>query len=66
MRRSSIWWLVSSIALTPACSKPADKAAEAPPADTTAAAAPAPAPAGPQAIVTVLYQTPKDTAAFDK
>jgi len=50
-----------------ACSKPADKAA--PPADTTAApaAAPAPpAPAGPQAIVTVLYKWPKSPAAFEK
>ena len=27
MRLSSIWWLVPSIALIPACSKPADKAA---------------------------------------
>jgi uncharacterized protein (TIGR02118 family) len=35
------------------------------PADTTAAATPAP-PAGPQAIVTVLYKWPKDTAAFEK
>ena len=54
MRRSPIW-LVSSLALATACSKPADKAAEAPPADTAAAAAPA-APAGPQAIVTVIYK----------
>jgi uncharacterized protein (TIGR02118 family) len=64
MRRSSSWWLVPSIVLTAACGKPAEKAAEAPPADTAAAAAPAPA--GPQAIVTVLFQTPKDTAAFEK
>jgi uncharacterized protein (TIGR02118 family) len=48
-----------------ACSKPADKPAEAPPPDSAAAAAPA-APAGPQAIVTVIYNTPKDTAAFEK
>lgn len=33
-------------------------------ADTTAAVTPAP-PAGPQAIVTVLYKWPKDTAAFE-
>ncbi len=39
---------------------------EAPKADTTAVVAPAPAPAGPQAIVTVLYKWPKDTAAFEK
>ena len=66
MRRSSIWWLVPSIALASACSKPADKAAEAPPADTAAAAAPAPAPTGPQAIVTVIYKQPKDPKAFEK
>jgi uncharacterized protein (TIGR02118 family) len=57
-------WLVPSLALAAACSKPADKPAEAAAADTTAAAAPAPA--GPQAIVTVIYNTPKDTAAFEK
>jgi uncharacterized protein (TIGR02118 family) len=64
MRRFPSWWLVPSIALTAACSKPADKPAEAP-VDTTAAMAPA-APAGPQAIVTVIYNTPKSTAAFEK
>ena len=64
MRRSSTWWLIPSIALTAACGKPADKPAEAPPADTAMAAAPAPA--GPQAIVTVIYQTPKSSAAFEK
>jgi uncharacterized protein (TIGR02118 family) len=47
-----------------ACGKTGDKGAEAPAADTTAAAAPAPA--GPEAIVTVLYNQPKDTAAFEK
>jgi uncharacterized protein (TIGR02118 family) len=52
------------MALVAACSKPADKAAEAPPADTAAAAAPAPA--GPQAIVTVIYNQPKSAAAFEK
>jgi uncharacterized protein (TIGR02118 family) len=57
--------LVPTLALAAACSKPADKPAEAPAADTTAAAAPA-APVGPQAIVTVIYNTPKDTAAFEK
>ena len=56
-------WLVPSLALVAACGKPADKAAEAPAAD---AAAVAPAPAGPQAIVTVLYNPPKDPAAFEK
>ena len=64
MRRFPSWCLLPAMALATACSKPADKAAEAPAADTTAAAAPAPS--GPQAIVTVLYQTPKDTAAFEK
>ena len=64
MRRSPRW-LIPTLALVAACSKPADKPAEAPPADTTAAAAPA-APSGPQAIVTVIYNPPKDTAAFEK
>ena len=65
MQRSSMW-LVSSLVLTTACSKPAEKAAEAPPADTAAMAAPAPAPTGPQAIVTVVYKQPKSPAAFEK
>jgi len=63
MRRFPSWWLIPSMALAAACSKPADKAAEAPPADTAAAAAPAP---GPQAIVTVIYNQPKSPAAFEK
>ena len=50
-------WLVSSLVLAAACSKPADKAPEAPPADSAMAAAPAPA--SPQAIVTVIYNPPK-------
>jgi uncharacterized protein (TIGR02118 family) len=58
-------WLVPSLVFAAACSKPADKAAEAPPADTAAAAAPA-APAAPQAIVTVIYKQPKSPAAFEK
>jgi uncharacterized protein (TIGR02118 family) len=64
MRRFSMW-LVPSLVFAAACSKPADKAAEAPPADTAAAAAPA-APAAPQAIVTVIYKQPKSAAAFEK
>jgi uncharacterized protein (TIGR02118 family) len=64
MRRSSMW-LVPSLVFAAACSKPADKAAEAPPADTAAAAAPA-APAASQAIVTVIYKQPKSPAAFEK
>jgi hypothetical protein len=65
MRRVPSWWLVPSLALSVACGKPADKAPEMP-ADT-AAAPQASAPAGgPKAIVTVLYNTPKDTAKFEK
>ena len=64
MRRPSSWLLVPALAVAAACGKTGDKGAEAPAADTTAAAAPAPA--GPQAIVTVLYNQPKDTAAFEK
>ena len=62
MQRFPSWYLIPSIVLAAACSKPADKPAEAPPAE----AAPAPAPAGPQAIVTVIYNQPKDAAAFEK
>jgi uncharacterized protein (TIGR02118 family) len=64
-------FVLGSLTLAAACSKPADKAASAP-ADTTAApAAPAAAPAapaaaGPQAIVTVIYKQPKDPKAFEK
>jgi hypothetical protein len=57
-------WLIPSLALAAACSKPADKPAEAPAADSASAAAPAPA--GPQAIVTVIYNQPKDPKAFEK
>ncbi len=60
MRRLPRWWLVSPFALAAACGPAADKPAEAPPAETAAA------PAGPAAIVTVIYNTPKDTAAFEK
>ena len=64
MQRFPSWYLIPSIVLAAACSKPADKPAEAPPAE--AAPAPAPVPAGPQAIVTVIYNQPKDAAAFEK
>jgi uncharacterized protein (TIGR02118 family) len=57
MRRFPSWWLVTSLALATACGRADDKAAGAP-ADA--------APAGPAAIVTVIYNTPKDTAAFEK
>jgi uncharacterized protein (TIGR02118 family) len=62
MRRRSRWLLVSGFAFTAACGKAGDKGSEARGEDTTAAAAPA----GPMAIVTVLYNTPKDTVAFEK
>jgi uncharacterized protein (TIGR02118 family) len=62
MRRRSSWLLLSALALAPAC-KGGDKAAT-PGGDTTAAAIPAAT--GPMAIVTVLYNPPKDTAAFEK
>jgi len=61
MRRSS-WLLVAAPILVLACNKGGDRAANTPGADTAAAAAPA----GPGAIVTVIYNTPKDTAAFEK
>jgi uncharacterized protein (TIGR02118 family) len=51
-------------ALAAGCGKSGDKGAQAPAADTTAAAAPAPV--GPEAIVTVLYNQPKNPAAFEK
>jgi uncharacterized protein (TIGR02118 family) len=63
MRRLPSWRLVTSLALVGACGTQ-DKAANAP-ADTTTAAESA-APAGPGAIVTVIYNHPKDTAAFEK
>ena len=61
MRRSS-WLLVPASVLALACNKGGDRAADTPGADTATAAAPA----GPGAIVTVIYNTPKDTAAFEK
>jgi uncharacterized protein (TIGR02118 family) len=60
--RSSSRLLVPAFALVAACTPAGDKKAEAPAADTTAAAAPA----KPAAIVTVLYNTPKNAAAFEK
>jgi uncharacterized protein (TIGR02118 family) len=61
MRRLPSWRLVTSFALVAACGtqdKPADAPADAAPA--------APAASGPAAIVTVIYNHPKDTAAFEK
>jgi uncharacterized protein (TIGR02118 family) len=67
MRRFEPCWLAPSLVLlVAACGKPAEKAAETPAADTATPAAQPAAPAGPQGIITVLYQTPKDTAAFEK
>ncbi len=61
MRRSS-WLFIPALALASACNQTGDRASDAPAADTTTAAAPA----GPGAIVTVLYNAPKDAAAFEK
>jgi uncharacterized protein (TIGR02118 family) len=61
MRRLPSWRLVTSFALVAACGtqdKPADAPADAAPS--------APAASGPAAIVTVIYNHPKDTAAFEK
>jgi uncharacterized protein (TIGR02118 family) len=60
MRHPS-WLLVLAFALAAACSKAGDKGTETPGVDTMAAAT-----ATPAAIVTVLYNTPKDSAAFEK
>jgi uncharacterized protein (TIGR02118 family) len=64
MLRLPSWCLVTSLTLASACGKADDKAADAS-ADASPAAEPA-APVGPKAIVTVIYNTPKDTAAFEK
>jgi uncharacterized protein (TIGR02118 family) len=61
MRCRSSWLLMSAFGLAMSC-KGGEKPAT-PPGDTTAVAAPSAA--GPMAIVTVLYNTPKDTAAFE-
>ncbi len=63
MRCLPSWRLVGSLALVVACGT-SDRPADAP-ADAAPAAEPA-APGGPAAIVTVIYNTPKDTAAFEK
>jgi uncharacterized protein (TIGR02118 family) len=60
-RRSS--WLLASAFMLAACSKTGDRREESPTADTATAS---PAAAGPMAIVTVLYNQPKDTAAFER
>jgi uncharacterized protein (TIGR02118 family) len=62
MRRFAIW-LVPALALS-ACRPAADRRAESRTGDTTSAATPASA--GSMALVTVLYNPPKDTTAFEK
>jgi uncharacterized protein (TIGR02118 family) len=64
MRRLPSWRLATSLALVAACGTQ-DKPADAPADQAPASAEPA-APAGPAAIVTVIYHQPKDTAAFEK
>lgn len=61
MRRSS-WLFVPALAFAAGCNQTGDRASDTPAADTMTAAAPA----GPAAIVTVLYNAPKDAAAFEK
>ena len=61
--RPTSWLLVSVFALA-ACSKTGNREAATPGADTSATASATPE--GPMAIATVLYNTPKDTAAFEK
>jgi uncharacterized protein (TIGR02118 family) len=63
MRRLPSCWLIASFALAAACGR-SDKPASEVPADTASSAETAAA--GPTAIVTVIYNTPKDTAAFEK
>ena len=63
MRRPTTWLLISAVAFA-ACGKAGDKGAQGSSRDSAQAAAPAPA--GSAAIVTVLYNPPKDTAAFEK
>ena len=61
--RSSSWLLYPAFALATACGTSGERA-EAPASDTSIASA-APA-SGPAAIVTVLYNAPGDTAAFER
>lgn len=60
--RCSSWLLVPVLLFATGCQKGADRAADTPQADTMAAATPA----APAAIVTVLYNTPKNAATFEK
>jgi uncharacterized protein (TIGR02118 family) len=63
MPRRSSWLLLPAFVFAAACGKGGDKAATPGADSTTAAALPS---EGPVAIVTVLYNQPKDTAAFEK
>ena len=60
--RPSSWLFVPALALASACNQTGDKASDTPSADTATATSAA----GPAAIVTVLYNAPKDGAAFEK
>jgi uncharacterized protein (TIGR02118 family) len=60
----SSWLLMPAFMLAASCNTASDKAAT-PATDTTTTAAPTSS-RGPMAIVTVLYNHPKDTAAFEK
>jgi uncharacterized protein (TIGR02118 family) len=57
------WLFVPALALAAGCGKGENKAGDMPAADSTPAPA---ASAAPAAIVTVLYNTPKSAAAFEK
>lgn len=63
MQPPSRWLLYPAFILAAACGRSGDRAADAPQADTTAVEAATP---GTAAIVTVLYNAPKDTAAFER
>jgi uncharacterized protein (TIGR02118 family) len=61
MQRLARRWLVCSYGLVTACGGATDR-----PANTPAAATPDTAVMGPMAIMTVIYNNPKDTAAFEQ
>jgi uncharacterized protein (TIGR02118 family) len=65
MRRNSScrWWWFPLFASAVACSRPDERGAGTPAADTSTAAAPA---GTSPALLTVLYNQPQDTAAFER